>query len=61
MLLLELADEQPEGYLGAANDPLALFLIVGAGLLITGLLYAIVSPDRDGEESDREDPPPRGN
>lgn len=60
LFLLELAGKQPEGYLSAAIDPIALFLIGGAGLLMAGLLYGIFSPDRDGEESDREDPPPGG-
>lgn len=57
MLALKLSGEQHAHYLSAAIDPIALFLIVGAGLLMAGLIYAIFSPDDDRTENDRHDPP----
>ena len=55
MLLLRLADQR----LSAAIDPLALFLIIGAGLMLAGLIYAIFTPDRHetgSREDNRSDP-----
>lgn len=39
-------------YVAAAFDPIALFLIAGAGLMFAALIYAILIPDRSSDDSE---------